>query len=278
MESGFRSRRSFFGSAAVKGGLWLYRAIDVIGVLLLAATFLGVLTTSIVVFDLPIPWAILILAAAVGIVFAEGTYEVARDQKDQLDQRVVEVNQHLVDAENQRAALEGQLAQLLEGQTDAAVRVTTRARDVSVRDVDIQGRPGRLVDVSQGAANVRIERLRYRTYGELPGGEKAINLRELASEANRIKGEEFQDFVIQGPAVALFTGCRFIGSNNWFIAPDLDALLWEIPADRPVVWGTIILDDCSFEGCRFVGVGVAGWKEGLEAIASLLQVRPALNP
>jgi hypothetical protein len=41
----------------------------------------------------------------------------------------------------------------------------------------------------------------------------------------------------------------------------MDEILWEIPADRPRVIGAVAVENCTFTGCHFMNVGIAGQRD-----------------
>jgi hypothetical protein len=47
---------------------------------------------------------------------------------------------------------------------------------------------------------------------------------------------------------------------------DSSALLWEIPPSRPVVVGCIEAKGCTFDGCTFANVGIAGPPDLIKAM------------
>lgn len=71
-----------------------------------------------------------------------------------------------------------------------------------------------------------------------------------------IAGRTYTGKTIRGPAILLLLGngsfvhCTFDGS--------LDAILWEIPVGKTIAVGVIGVTQCSFIGCRFTDIGIAG--------------------
>ena len=82
-----------------------------------------------------------------------------------------------------------------------------------------------------------------------------IRVAELAGEEGRLEGFVFRNCDLKGPAVLVPQGSNF-ASTNLIGAPD--ALLWEIPPDRPEVIGAILVRNCTFESCTFLNLGLAG--------------------
>ena len=82
-----------------------------------------------------------------------------------------------------------------------------------------------------------------------------IRVAELAGEQGVLEGFVFEGCDLKGPAVLVPQGSNFANSN---VVGDPDALLWEIPPDRPQVIGAILVRNCTFEGCTFLNVGFAG--------------------
>lgn len=88
---------------------------------------------------------------------------------------------------------------------------------------------------------------------------QVIRITEMTVASTKIENRQFEDCLILGPAVVAFSGDNHL-DNCSFEGP-LDALLWEIPPERPQVIGVVEVADCSFVKCRFQGVGFAGAKE-----------------
>lgn len=82
-----------------------------------------------------------------------------------------------------------------------------------------------------------------------------IRISELAGEQGVLEGFVFYGCDIKGPAVVIAQDSTLANTN---IVGDPDALLWEIPPDRPAVIGAILVRNCTFEGCTFLNVGFAG--------------------
>ena len=82
-----------------------------------------------------------------------------------------------------------------------------------------------------------------------------IRVAELAGAQGVLEGFVFEGCDLKGPAVLVPQGSNFANSN---VVGDPDALLWEIPPDRPQVIGAILVRNCTFEGCTFLNVGFAG--------------------
>jgi hypothetical protein len=82
-----------------------------------------------------------------------------------------------------------------------------------------------------------------------------IRISELAGERGLLEGFVFEGCDLKGPAVLVPQGSTFVEAN---LVGDPDALLWEIPPDRPEVIGAILALNCTFEGCTFMNVGFAG--------------------
>ena len=82
-----------------------------------------------------------------------------------------------------------------------------------------------------------------------------IRVAELAGEQGVLEGFVFEGCDLKGPAVLVPQGSNFANSN---VVGDPDALLLEIPPDRPQVIGAILVRNCTFEGCTFLNVGFAG--------------------
>ena len=94
-----------------------------------------------------------------------------------------------------------------------------------------------------------------------------IQIAELAGEQGVLEGFVFEGCDLKGPAVLVPQGSNFANSN---LVGDPDALLWEIPPDRPGVIGAILVRNCTFEGCTFLNVGFAGPPEFVREVMQSL--------
>lgn len=90
-----------------------------------------------------------------------------------------------------------------------------------------------------------------------------IRISELAGEQGVLEGFVFEGCDLKGPAVVVPQGSNFANSS---LVGDPDALLWEIPPDRPEVIGAILVRNCTFEDCTFMNVGFAGPPEFIEQV------------
>ncbi len=94
-----------------------------------------------------------------------------------------------------------------------------------------------------------------------------IRIVELAGEQGVLEGFVFESCDLKGPAVVVPQGSNFANSS---LVGDPDALLWEIPLDRPEVIGAILVRNCTFEGCTFMNVGFAGPPEFVQQVRQSL--------
>ncbi len=94
-----------------------------------------------------------------------------------------------------------------------------------------------------------------------------IRIAELAGEQGVLEGFVFEGCDIKGPVVLVPQDSTFANSS---LVGDPDALLWEIPPDRPEVIGAILVRNCTFEGCTFINVGLAGPPEFVEQVRESL--------
>jgi hypothetical protein len=100
--------------------------------------------------------------------------------------------------------------------------------------------------------------------------DSVVRITELATTTDVLDGLSFYNCSIVGPAVLVILDgtnlcdCGFEG--------DLDAISWELPASKERIIGGIGLRSCTFEGCKFGRIGIAG----NETVIS--QLRSALNP
>jgi hypothetical protein len=86
---------------------------------------------------------------------------------------------------------------------------------------------------------------------------EVVRLAELTVNTSTIRGQEFSNCRIIGPAILALLGGVTISHCTWD-APSLDAVFWEVPPERGVVVGAVGVIDCTFSACTFENVGVAG--------------------
>ncbi len=94
-----------------------------------------------------------------------------------------------------------------------------------------------------------------------------VRVAELAGDGGVLDGFVFEDCHLKGPAVMIVQGSNLANSS---LIGDANALLWEIPPDRPEVIGAILARNCTFEDCTFVNVGLAGPKDFIEQVRQSL--------
>lgn len=83
-----------------------------------------------------------------------------------------------------------------------------------------------------------------------------VRIASLTVTSPQINGMTFVNCQIIGPAVlALLEGVEM--SHCTFEA-DVNALFWEVPASRPVVYGAVGLTNVVFSRCVFQAIGFAG--------------------
>lgn len=80
-------------------------------------------------------------------------------------------------------------------------------------------------------------------------------LAELAAGESVVRGLHVEDADVIGPAVVHFVGGEVRDSH---FEGEVDAIIWDIPAERQLVIGAIALEGCTFTRCRFSLVGIAG--------------------
>jgi hypothetical protein len=85
---------------------------------------------------------------------------------------------------------------------------------------------------------------------------RVVRLCELVGDDGVLDGFVFEDCEIMGPAVVSLQGKGSLVNSD--LGGPADALLWEVPLSRPTVIGAILALNCTFEACRFRGVGFAG--------------------
>lgn len=84
-----------------------------------------------------------------------------------------------------------------------------------------------------------------------------IRLADYTVHADLIEGYEFSNCRIIGPAVIVPLGVTTIAGCTWD-APNLQAVFWEVPAERTAIIGGVGVLDCTFSKCSFTMVGIAG--------------------
>ena len=92
-----------------------------------------------------------------------------------------------------------------------------------------------------------------------------VRLTDLVGPDGRLQGVSFVDCKILGPAVVILdqstlSGCQLGG-------PSVDAVLWPIEAERNVVVGAVYIRECSFKGCNFYNVGIAGPRDFIQSLS-----------
>lgn len=85
--------------------------------------------------------------------------------------------------------------------------------------------------------------------------ERIVNICELGGVRGIIDGLTFIERDVKGPAVLLLNN---VSINDGTFPEDLNAILWELPPDRPQVSGAMLVRNCTFERCLFFNVGFAG--------------------
>lgn len=94
-----------------------------------------------------------------------------------------------------------------------------------------------------------------------------IRVADLAGDRGVLDGFVFEGCELKGPAVLVPQGSNLANSS---LLGDPDALLWEIPPDRPEVIGAILARNCTFENCTFMNVGLAGSPEFIRQVRQSL--------
>lgn len=85
--------------------------------------------------------------------------------------------------------------------------------------------------------------------------DRVIRPWEFIDRDGIMDGYTFEGCDIRGPAVLVFQGTTI--THNEFRG-DPEAFLWEIPPDRPLVFGAVLAKNCTFTNCVFENIGVAG--------------------
>lgn len=95
--------------------------------------------------------------------------------------------------------------------------------------------------------------------------DEIVRIAELTVNEALLENLEFSNCRIIGPAVlALLNDNTLISCR--FDAPDLNALYWVVPPDRPIVMGAVGVRGCTFSNCSFDQIGFAGPIAGRDAM------------
>lgn len=100
---------------------------------------------------------------------------------------------------------------------------------------------------------------------QISGGE--VRLASLCDDFGRIAGMRAEGCVIRGPAVIYPDGSTFQGCSFDAAGGGPDAVLWEVDPVREVIVGAVHVKDCTFVGCTFVNIGVAGHPDFIAQLA-----------
>jgi hypothetical protein len=99
-----------------------------------------------------------------------------------------------------------------------------------------------------------------------------INLAASPPPGFYIQGKTFDRCVFRGPAILLPRGGEFRYPT---LDPGGRDLFWELPKDSMLKTGAIVVDDCVFIDCHFIGVGLAGTLDFIRKIDPAWQPRKA---
>ena len=102
-----------------------------------------------------------------------------------------------------------------------------------------------------------------------------VYLAEVAREYGILDSFRFEDCHVMGPAVIVVQG-EFDLVNNT-IEGNPDAFLWELPEERDVVTGAILVKDTTFNNCTFTNVGLAGYREFINQVRQDLEAQHAVG-
>jgi hypothetical protein len=85
--------------------------------------------------------------------------------------------------------------------------------------------------------------------------DRVVRLHELLTEGHPpiIKGFTFDGCHIVGPAVVMLSGEGSITSCTFDGTPD--ALFLQLTPEQDQVIGVVVFENCTFDRCRFAGVG-----------------------
>jgi hypothetical protein len=96
---------------------------------------------------------------------------------------------------------------------------------------------------------------------------KVFRIADLADARNVVRDRSFVDCDIYGPAVVLPNPETVSMLRSIFFAGvGLDSVFLRLEPGQAVVDGVIRLENCTFERCRFIGVGITGSGEVLDLL------------
>lgn len=104
--------------------------------------------------------------------------------------------------------------------------------------------------------------------------DQTIRITDLATTNPVVSDHEFTNCVISGPAV--IAPIQQTTISNCSLGGPSDEILWPMPPSKSGrVFGAVGLVNCTFERCRFEGIGFAGTPEFLDQMrTSLLGTQP----
>jgi hypothetical protein len=98
-----------------------------------------------------------------------------------------------------------------------------------------------------------------------------LRITELVTQVPVIASQVFEQCTIQGPAILAPQGRTAI--TNCSIGGQVDEILWSAPQSQTgQVVGAIAVVDCTFDRCRFEGIGFTGPPEFLRTLMQALGV------
>ena len=87
--------------------------------------------------------------------------------------------------------------------------------------------------------------------------DEVVRIAELTVTTSVLEGYTFQHCRLIGPAVLLPQGTTNILHSRWD-SPGVGAIFWEIPPERTIIVGAVAVVNCTFSGCTFEAIGLAG--------------------
>ena len=153
---------------------------------------------------------------------------------------------------------------LIPGMPDIDGEIAALAASVSAVDID---RIAEWLEVHSGARTPAYEAPQQPNAGGLvAAGGTSVRLADLTRPDGTIRNSILEDLTIWGPGV--LTPIGFTGFINcvWNMPPEhVAAMFYTLEEDRSGTVGTVGLEDVSFRRCRFIGVGVAGTHDYIQA-------------
>ncbi|GAB3656897.1 hypothetical protein GCM10027596_11660 [Nocardioides korecus] len=94
---------------------------------------------------------------------------------------------------------------------------------------------------------------------------QTLRIPDLAVVDDVIRDVIFENCILEGPAVLVMLGDGVMKDCTFDGIPDADTLIWEIPPERHMVSGAIVMINCQLLGCRIRRIGLGIRSADIEA-------------